>query len=515
MTDEPRTEPESQPAQETDQATAVETPPSEEAGNKLRQQVEIQNTGPCKKHIKVTIERADIDARMGDHFSKLVKESNVTGFRPGKAPRKLIEKRFFTEVTNQVKGEVLLASLEQLGEDHNVAPLSAPKLDPDAIEIPREGPLIYEFDVEVRPEFDLPTYRGLKLKRPVKTYSAVDVVEARRRLLTQHGQIVPKENGHADLGDVLVADVIVRNGNVVVGTIKETQMRVERTMAFKDGIIRRFHEQVKGMKAGDTRDVDVELSTNAAGGLGGQVVKATIEVKDVKTIRLPELTPDYVRENFGYQSAEQLDEMIKAALERNLQHEQRRHARLQVLDHIAAAANWELPQDLLARQYHRARARRIMEMKGDGLPEAEIAKQIRLMEQDIYSTTALALKEHFVLQKIAEVEKIDVDEKDVEDEIERIADQTGESYRRVRAKLEKEDMMEALMAEMVERKALDLILDSAEYEEFSLDAEGEAQAELATVDAQAVPGEMRDTAAEATAAEAAASETAATPKEGP
>jgi trigger factor len=479
-----------------------------EAPKKLRQQVDIKDTGPCKKHIKVSVERADIDDRMGDHFSKLVKESNVTGFRPGKAPRKLIEKRFHTDVASQVKAEVLLASLEQVGEDHDIAPLAPPQIDPDKIEIPREGPMVYEFEVEVRPQFDLPDYKGLELKRPVKTFAAADVTEARRRFLTDRGQIVPKEGGQIELGDIAVADVTVKEGERVVGTLKETNLRVERSLAFKDGMIKKFDEKIKGAKAGDTRTLDVELSSNAAGDMGGKTVQATFEIKDVKTIRLPELTAEYVEEEFGLKNAEQLDEMIKTALERNLESTQRRAARMQVLSKIAAASTWELPADLLERQYRRARARRIMEMRGDGLADAEIAKQLRVMEQDIHQSTALALKEHFVLQKIAEVEKIEVDEKDLDDEIERIADQSGESPRRVRARLEKEDMVEALMAEMVERKALDLILDSAKYEDVAVDAEEDAQADHSTVDAQAVPGEMRDTAAEAEAA-AAAAETAA------
>ena len=135
----------------------------------------------------------------------------------------------------------------------------------------------------------------------------------------------------------------------------------------------------------------------------------SFEIKDVKTIRLPELTAEYVEEEFGLKNAEQLDEMIKTALERNLESTQRRAARMQVLSKIAAASTWELPADLLERQYRRARARRIMEMRGDGLADAEIAKQLRVMEQDIHQSTALALKEHFVLQKIAEVEKIEAD----------------------------------------------------------------------------------------------------------
>src|SRR4051812_43393118 len=99
MTDENR--PEGQPTEETpaspESATAVAAPPEEQkpeeqkAEAKLNQKVEIRDTGPCKKHIKVVIDRQDIDDRMGELFKKLVHESNVTGFRPGKAPKKLVE----------------------------------------------------------------------------------------------------------------------------------------------------------------------------------------------------------------------------------------------------------------------------------------------------------------------------------------------------------------------------------------------------------------------------------------
>jgi trigger factor len=107
--------------------------------------------------------------------------------------------------------------------------------------------------------------------------------------------------------------------------------------------------------------------------------------------------------------------------------------------------------------------------------------------------TETELKEHFVLQKIAEVEKIDFNEDDLDDEIERIAIQNDESPRRVRARLEKEDLMEALATEIIERKALDLVLDSAEYEEVSMDREEGA---VATVEEQAVPGKLQDPTAE-------------------
>src|SRR5581483_10651144 len=209
MTDEKPTE---EPGTETATESTTATATAGEEAKKLHQSVEIRDVGPCKKHIRVAVDRKDIDDRMNEKFSELVPDANVSGFRPGKAPRKLIEARFSKDVRDQVKTEVLLASLEQLAEDHDVAPLSSPNIDPAKIELPKEGPLVYEFEVEVRPQFDLPNYKGLKLKRPVHTFSEEEVAQEERRLLAPYGQVVPKPDGTVEIGDVLVADVTISDG---------------------------------------------------------------------------------------------------------------------------------------------------------------------------------------------------------------------------------------------------------------------------------------------------------------
>jgi trigger factor len=486
MTDEPR------PAEtEADTgATATEAQEGQPTPQKLRQTVEIKDVGPCKKHIKVSIDRSDIDHRLNDKFKELMSDAAVPGFRPGKAPRKLIEKRYHTEVGDQVKAEMLLASLEQLADEHDIAPLAPPDLDPFQVALPKEGPLVYEFDVEVRPEFDLPNYRGLKLKRPIKDFAASDVEQEKRRLLAPYAQVVPKPEGNAQLGDIIIADVTVRDGARVINEIKEYRVRLDAKLAFKDGVAERFGEQLRGANSGDKRTVDIDLSTSVADeSLRGRRVQAEFAIQDVKTLRMPELTHEFLH-NFGVHSAEQFDELIHVILKRRLEYLQRQSARQQVASQIAATQQWELPRDLLQRQARSALNRRIMEMRSEGIPEEEIRSRQRMLEHDIFQTTELSLKEHFVLQKIAEVEKIDVNEADIEDEIDRIAEQNDESPRRVRARLEKEDLLEALAAEIIERKTLDLILDSAEYEDVPLDTEAGTPA--ATVEVQTVPGEMTD-----------------------
>jgi trigger factor len=488
MTDETRPEEEltAEPEHthtEGDTATA-------EAPKKLHQTVEMRDVGPCKKHIKVTVAHEDIAERLGEKYSELVADANVAGFRPGKAPRKLVERRYQKEVGDQVKTEMLLASLEQLAEDHDIAPLSAPNIDPAKIEMPKDGPFVYEFEVEVRPQFDLPNYKGLKLKRPVHTFTPEEVEQEEKRLLAPYSQVVPKPEGNLQIGDVVIADVTTRDGQRVLSTIKESQFRVQKQVAFKDGVAKKFAEQLAGVNAGDTRIVDISLSDAVADlSLRGKTVQATFEVKDVKTLRYPELTHEFLH-TFGVHSPEQLRELIGVVLERRLVNTQRASAREQVIAQIAASSTWELPEDLLRRQARKALQRRIMEMQSDGIAEEEISGRIRMLQQDILESTRLSLKEHFVLQKIAEVEKIDVDEDDLNDEIDRIAENLNESPRRIRSRLEKEDMLDALAAEMIERKALDLILDSAEYEDIPLNEE-QQEPVVATSEEQAVPGELQ------------------------
>lgn len=477
------------------EASAAVTEPAEQAAEGteeeklvLQQSVEVQDAGPCKKHVKVTVQRAEIDKLHDKKIAELVSDAQVPGFRPGKAPRKVIVRRFQKEVGDQVKGQVLLASLEQLSDEQNLNPLSPPNLKAESIEIPKEGPFVYEFDIEVRPEFDLPDYKGLKLKRPVKSFREDEVEAEEYRILSRFGHLIPKPEGDAQTGDYLVADMTTKYQGKEVGSAKETIFRIEDTMAFKDGVAEKFGEQTRGAKNGDKRIVDVTLSDAVANGqLRGQRVQIVLDVKEVKKMRLPELTHEFLHK-FGVHNPEQLRERVRGLLESRLEYEQRQSARQQVMGHIVASANWELPEDMLMRQARKALAQRVMEMREAGMSDDEINARSRMLQQDVLRSTAAALKEHFVLQKIAEVEKIDVSDDEIDAQIEDMAARENQSPRRVRAQLERDDLLENLAILIVERKVMDFILDQAEYEDVPL----EPEKGVTSVEQQAVAGEMRD-----------------------
>ncbi len=448
---------------------ATETGSEPEAPKRLTQEVSINDAGPCRKHVKVVVSADDIKDRIQGKFKEMMHEAVAPGFRPGKAPRKLIEKQFYKEVTEQLKGELLLQSLEQLADDFKLNPISQPEIDPFKVDMPKDGALTYEFDVEVAPEFALPNYKGLRIKRPTKSFTDVDVADAQTKFLRRFASTIQKDAPVA-MDDIIVADVSVEQDGKELSKFDDLQLRVDPTLAFKDGIAEEFGKSMVGAKAGETRKSSITLSNALSDdNLRGKKVTGTFKIKDVRQLVMPELNEAFYRE-LDVEDEAGLKAKIRSALERQLEYEQRQSARSQVLEILAGSATWDLPNDLLRRQASKTLNRRVMEMRRAGFGEDEIRSQSALLQQDALASTARGLKEYFVLQKIAETENIDVEDNDVNQEIETMAEASDESPRKVRARIEREGMMEALMTQALERKTLDLVLGFAEYEDVAMDA---------------------------------------------
>ncbi len=466
-----------------------------EAPAKLKQDVVITDAGPCKKHVKVTVDRSAINTRMDEKFSDMMVKNpvQIPGFRTGKAPRKIVEKKFFKEIAAEVKNEILMASLEQLAEEQSLSPLSPPELDPSKVLIPEgdDEPMVYEFNIEVRPEFDLPDYKGLKIRRPVHEFTPADIKRESKRILEPYGTLAPKDGDDiaVEMDDLVTTNLVIKDGDKELNKVSEVRLKVEKRLALEDGVAEDFGKKLVGAKVGDTREVEITLSQGVNTALRGKSVNAHFTILDIKTMRLPELTSDLLGQ-FNVRNADQFEEVVTTRLERFLAYQQRQTARTQVLQLLAGQTKWELPQDLLQKQARKTLQRRVMEMRGAGMTEEQIVSRERSLTQDALRSTAAALQEHFVLQKIADLEKLEIEDADIEAEIDAIADRSGESPRKVRGRMEREDQMESLATELLERKALDMVLETAIYEDYEFNPMNEDEDATATTDATATDGSV-------------------------
>ncbi|HEV2968938.1 MAG TPA: trigger factor [Pirellulales bacterium] len=430
----------------------------------LKLNVQIDSPGACQRHVTVTVPRDDIERYFDKAFADMMPTATVPGFRAGRAPRKLVEHRFRKDVADQVKGSLLMDSLSQVTEEQNLAAISEPDLDPAAIELPDEGPMSFEFDIEVRPEFDLPHWKGLTIERPVRQISAKDIDQELGRLLASRGRLVPV-NGPASPGDYITANIAVKDGDETITEIPEKTVKLASMLSFRDGKIENFAKGLKGVEAGQSRTLPIQFSDEAPNErVRGRQISAVVDVLEVKKLALPEMTPELLAE-FDCNAEGDLRDAVEATLKRQLVYHQQQRVRRQVTSLLVAAANWDLPPEMLKRQSRRELERAKLELQRSGFSDEQILAHENRLRQSTAENTARALKEHFILERIAEEEKIEESPQDYDDEIKLIARQSGESPRRVRAQLERQDLMDVLRNQIIENKTIELILSHANFKD--------------------------------------------------
>ena len=442
----------------------------EEADDEQRiaTEVEVKEIGACERHVVVTVPRDDINRYLDDAYSELMPKAQVAGFRQGRAPRKLVETRFKDEVTNQVKGSLLMDAMGQVTDEQDFSAISEPDFDYEAIQMPDDGPLTFEFSVEVRPDFDMPEWKGLTLEQQSHEYTQEEVEAKTKDLLQRYGE-VEDHDGPVTEDDVVIVNVTFKDGDEEVSSLSETSVPVRETLSFADGELAEFDKLVLGQSKGDTASGKATLSETLDTDNAGKSYDAEVEIIGIKRVNLPELTEEFLENVGGFKSEEDLHEVVKGELERQLQYHQQQGLRQQITGALTESASWELPPALLRRQSQRELQRAILEMQSSGFPEEEIRRQINRIQQNLLGSTERALREHFILERIAEENELEATSEDVEREILIIAMQQETSPRRVRARLEKQGDMDALRNQIVERKSIELITSEADIKEVPLE----------------------------------------------
>ena len=438
----------------TDTSTTVEEK------KPLNLKIDMVEVSACERHVTVTIPREDINLYFQQQFDDLAPQAEVPGFRAGKAPRKLIENRFRPQVTDQVKGSLIMDSLAQIGESEDYNAISEPDLDFELVNVPEEGDMTYEFDIEVRPEFDLPNWKGLKLERPEQEFGDDDIFEHVAKVGVQFSDMVPVDEA-AKADDFLICDITCKHDGKVVSQASEQSIQVRDTLSLADATIEGFGKLVTGAKAEESKTAKVEISEFSDNEeLRGKEVEIEFKILDVK--RVEKQSIGEIADKLGFESEDELKKVVMDSLEGQLQYAQREKIRDQISRSLTESATWELPPDLLRRQSKRELDRSVMELRSSGFSEDEIIARENGLRKNILERTERLLKEHFILERIAEEETVEDSPEDYDVEIARLAAQQNDSPRRIRARIERSGQMDSLRNMIIERKVIDKITDAAE-----------------------------------------------------
>jgi trigger factor len=431
-----------------------------EAPSKLDLQVKIDKPSACERHVVVTVPRAEIDRYFRKSYDEIAPKADLPGFRPGKVPRKLLESRFKKTVADQVKSGLVMDCLQQITDGGEFSAIAEPDMDYGAVKLPDVGDFTFEFKIEVRPEFSTPDWKGLSLTKSEFPVSDDDVDRQLQRTLER---VTPGEacDGESHLGDRVLVNAHFTVDGKGISFLEEELITLRPKLSLADCVIENFGEQMVGKKEGDSVEFDFRiLETSLNDSYRGKDARATFDILEIRRVNVDALGATQL-DNLGFDSVEELRDFVRNELQRQAEYYQNQELREQIVSKLTEGANWDLPPRTVRRQSDRELQRRVLELRRNGFSDDQIRNVVNSMRRNIDELTKGSLREHFLLEKIAEELKIEPTEEEYEEEIKLIAEQSDLSPRQVRAKLDRTGQMDALRNQILERTVIRKVVDSA------------------------------------------------------
>lgn len=472
-------------------STSVDTDPTatDESLDKAPLQLEVTVEKPqaCLREVVVSIPRSEVDRYLKEAYDELVPDAQVPGFRAGRAPRKLVEKQFKDRIQERVKGALLMDSLSQVTEQAEFSAIGEPDFEYESIELPDEGPFKYQFSIEVRPEFETPNWKDLSLTKPVEEVNEKDIDESLKRVLARYATLEASGEA-AEPGDKLLISAVFRDGDRVLSEMEEERVTLAKRLSLSDAVCENFGEMMTGATEGDVITGKAKLSAGHNDeSMQNKEIDVEITVVEVLKLELPQLTPDFLDELGEFESEAELRDFVRNSLERQANFRTEQAMRGSIVEQLLAGAQFELPPALVRRQTKRELERKVLEFRRSGFDEDMIRRFVNASRQNLQAGTEASLREHFILEQIAENEGIDALPEEFEAEIQLIAEQSESSPRKIRARFEKTGQMDALRNQIVERKVIATISAAATVTEEKVSQETESQDEEFAVYHEVVP----------------------------
>ncbi len=432
--------------------------------------VAVEDAGTLKKKVTVTVPPEKIAAKREEMFGELSTSAQVPGFRIGRAPRRLLEKRFGKEVLSDVRNAILGDSLGKAMEKSELKVIGEPDLDLDDIELPEEGELVYSFEVEIAPEFDLPELKGIPVEKPALTVTDERIDEAIERIRLSHARYEDTDDAAKEHDAVVAAAKITGEGieeTTTTATLRVAPDQVEGLPMLDLG------EKLAGKKAGETVELSVkvpEVHSNES----WQGKQATVEltITQVRNRVLPDIDDEYAKA-MGYESLGELREGMKARMGSQIEMEIRRAMRQQVDEYLFTSTDFELPEGVAKRHAASLLQRRYVELLQMGLPQEQVEQRMTQMQATVADQANRDLKLSFILGKIAEDRKIDVADEEVNAQVAYMAQQYEQRPERMRHQLEADGTLDQVVTSIREGKVVRQLLDEAEVTEAAANPEPE------------------------------------------
>jgi trigger factor len=434
--------------------------------------VKVTDVGPSRKKLSIEIPKETVAEHLGTSIETLTAETELPGFRKGRAPRRLVEKRFGSTLRREARNQLVAQAYSKAVEDNKLRVIGDPiSEDLLKVELEEGKSLSFEVDIEVLPEFELPKFEGITIKKPHLEVTDDMVKKEVDRLLLNEGRLEPKETPSA--GDYLTGHaVMVDEADEKHYDIQDAVVQIPTDDKNGRGMILGvmvddFAKQIGKPAVGKSFTVTTTGPENHENEkIRGKKLTVTFQV--ARADEIVPATSDEIAQRYGLENPSKVTEIIRERIQQRAMIEQQAAMRTQIARWLLDNVEMEMPDRVTANQSARNLERRRLELAHRGMDQQKIEENLAELRAASNESAVRELKLFFVLDRAGEALDIKITEAELNGRISQMAAMRGERPEKLRQDLFARNQMGMVWTQIREHKTLDAIIAKSKVEEISL-----------------------------------------------
>ena len=429
--------------------------------------VQLTNVSPTRKSLAVTLDPSEVDAEHQAVVGEIAKLARIPGFRPGKAPTAMVAKRFSKEIVEEFKQKVVAKAYRSALEQEKLDVLNVVNVDEGKIEA--GAPANVTITLDIRPDFQLPDYANMPTEIAPTDPADAEIDNVIQGLRSERADFKPADRP-AQKGDYVK---LAYEGKVdgqpitelapdkqLYGKVPQTWEEVEGA---NEGVIPGLGKQLAGLKAGDKRDVTITFPAEfpAVAALAGKTATYSVEVQEIRERVLPELNEEFFKSQ-QVDNLEALRTQVRNNLKLQKEYQNRSAQRRQVTERLAMLVDFPVPDSLVEAETQSVLRNFIEENMRRGVPAEQFEKDKKELFESARKAAHNRVKLQLVLAKIAEQEKIEVTNDDINNFLYREAMRSGQKPDKLAKNLAGDrERLRSVQQSIIFDKAVDFLVSKA------------------------------------------------------
>jgi len=384
--------------------------------------IQTEDVNATRKKVIISLSSEEISTERNSLVKQFAGSAKIPGFRPGKAPSAMIQKRYGKEIREELARKVITKAYEKVTKEMTLKIYGV--VDIKGADVEENANADVCFTIDLHPEFALPTYKGLAIHKHPEEVTEKDVQNVIDHLRSQRMDYIVAEGPAAEgdyvkvsytgkVDDQLIADLAP--DDTMYGTQSVTWEKAgEKEMPGNEAVV----QGILGMAPNEKKTVTHTFASDfKVAVLAGKTAEYEIEVKEVRKCVLPDINDEDFLESVEAKSSEELLERIKSQLELRKQQDNKNYMTMQLINQLIDAVEFEIPESAIDDETQSVLAHHMQHFMKQGVKREEFEAHKDTLLASARKTAQRNLKSRFLVMKIAEAEGIKIEDKDIHDAI--------------------------------------------------------------------------------------------------